>query len=107
MGAALHHTLFFDGEEVGDLNNGTYVIIKAKAGEHKLHADEAKDVITFTVEAGKTYYFRTELKMGLWKGHGKINAIPEAEGAKEFESWKADNLKYSPDLKKTDALEKP
>jgi hypothetical protein len=105
-GSALHHTITMDGVEIGDLNNGTYFVIKATPGEHKMHGDEAKDVFTFTVEAGKTYYFRTEIKIGLWKGHGKIGPVEATFGAQEFESWKA-KLKYSPDLKKTDVLEMP
>ncbi len=105
-GSALHHTIYLDGIEIADLNNGTYFVIKTTPGEHKLHADEAKDEFTFTVEAGKTYYFKTEIQMGFWKGHGKILPLEAAFGAKEFESMK-EKLKYSPDIKKPEALEMP
>jgi hypothetical protein len=108
VGSALHHTIYLDGEEIGDLNNGTYFIINAAPGEHKMHADEEKDVFSFTVEAGKTYYFRTALQMGFWKGHGKIEPVEAQYGAQEFAKWKEKGeLKYSPDLKKEDILEKP
>ena len=99
-----------DGKEIGDLNNGTYFIVKVAPGEHKMHADEPKDEFAFTVEAGKTYYFKTEIRMGLWKGHGKIGPIEAAFGAAEFTKWKGeDRLKYTPagDLKKVDLLEMP
>jgi hypothetical protein len=109
-GSALHHTIFLDGVEIGDLNNGTYFILKATPGEHKMHADESKDEFTFTVEAGKTYYFKTEIQVGFWKGHGKIGPIEATFGANEFKEWKGkDKLKYTPagDLRKPDALELP
>lgn len=107
-GAALHHSIFLDGVEIADLNNGTYFVIKATPGEHKLHADEEKDEFTFTVEAGKTYYFRTEIKVGFWKGHGKISPVESTFGEKEFGEWKSkEKLKYSPDIKKPDVLEMP
>jgi hypothetical protein len=110
VGAGLHHTISVDGTEIGDLNNGTYFIVKIAPGEHKMHADEKKDEFTFTVEAGKTYYFKTEIKMGVWKGHGKISLVDATLGADEFTKWKAeDRLKYTPagDLKKVDVLEMP
>lgn len=109
-GSALHHTISLDGVEIGDLNNGTYFIVKVAPGEHKMHADEKKDEFTFTVEAGKTYYFKTEIQMGFWKGHGKISPVEASFGAGEFTKWKGeDRLKYTPtgDLKKTDMLEMP
>jgi len=109
-GSALHHTIFVDGTEIGDLNNGTYFIVKVAPGEHKMRADEPKDEFTFTVEAGKTYYFKTEIQMGFWKGHGKIGPVEATFGAAEFTKWKEeDRLKYTPagDLKKKDVLEMP
>ncbi len=109
-GSALHHSIFLDGVEIGDLNNGTYFIIKVAPGEHKMHADEKKDEFAFTVEAGKTYYFKTEIQMGFWKGHGKISPVEAAFGAGEVTKWKAeDRLKYTPtaDLRKVDMLEMP
>ncbi len=105
-GSVLHHTIAMDGKDVADLNNGTYFVIKATPGEHKLHGDEAKEEITFKVEAGKTYYFRTELVMGLFKGHGKINAVEEATGVKEMTEWKA-KLKYTPEIRNPEIVEKP
>jgi hypothetical protein len=109
-GSALHHTIYLDGVEIGDLNNGTYFVIKATPGDHKMHADEAKDEFTFTVEAGKTYYFKTEIQMGFWKGHGKINPVEATFGANEFKGFQEKGkLTYTPagDLKKTDLLEMP
>lgn len=105
-GAALHHTITMDGKDVADLNNGTYFIIKATPGEHKLHGDEAKEEITFKVEAGKTYYFRTELVMGFFKGHGRILAMEETAAAKEFNEWKP-KLKYTPEIRNPEIVEVP
>jgi hypothetical protein len=105
-GSALHHTISMDGVEVANLNNGTYFVIKATPGEHKLHGDEPSEAFTIKVEAGKTYYFRTELKVGFWKGHGRLNPVLDSIGEKEMAEWK-EKLKYTPNIFKADILEMP
>jgi hypothetical protein len=105
-GAALHHDIFLDGKQVAELGNGSYFILKATPGAHKLRGDEEKEEVTLTVEPGKTYYFRTEVMFGFMKGHGKVNAVDEAAATKEFKEW-LPKLTYCTDLKTPDLFEKP
>lgn len=90
LGAALNTSVYVDDEEIADLDNGCYVIVKVKPGEHKLYADEKDDAFTVKVEAGKTYFYRMELAMGLWKGHGRLKEVDAGEGEKEFKEWNPD-----------------
>lgn len=93
-GSALRYTIWMDGVEVADLKNGSFFMIKAAPGEHKLHADEEKDEFTIVVEEGKTYYYRGDLKEGLWKGHGRLSPVDASFGEKEFNEW-LPKLKYT------------
>lgn len=105
-GALLHFTVCMDEKDVADLNNGTYFVIKATPGEHSFYADEKKDAFTMKIEAGKTYYFGSEVVMGFWKGNGRLVAMDEGVGAKTFEGLKA-KLTYSPELRDPAILEIP
>lgn len=106
MGAALHHDIFLDGKQVAEIGNGSYFILKATPGAHKLRGEEEKEEVAVTVEAGKTYYFRTQIMPGFMKGHGKVNAVEEAAATKEFAEW-LPKLKYCDDLKTPELFEKP
>jgi hypothetical protein len=101
VGAVLNTSVYIDDTEIADLDNGCYIIVKVKAGEHKIRADEKKDSFTVNVEAGKTYYYRMELTWGLWKGHGLLKQVDNAEGEKQFKEWK---LEYAPDIRMPDMI---
>jgi hypothetical protein len=87
LGAALNTSVHVDDVEIADLDNGCYVVVKVKPGEHSLYADEKDDAFTVKVEAGKTYFFRMELTWGLWKGHGRLKEVDAETGDKEFKEW--------------------
>jgi hypothetical protein len=101
LGAALNTSVHVDGVEIADMDNGCYIIVKVKPGEHKVYADAEKDALTVKVDAGKSYYFRMELAMGLWKGHGRLKEVDLATGEKEFKEWKLD---FAPDIRQPDMV---
>lgn len=103
VGAALNTSVHVDDLEIADMDNGCYIIVKVKPGEHKLYADEMEDAITVKVEAGKAYYFRMELAMGLWKGHGRLKEVDIATGEQEFKKW---NPEFSSDIRQPDMVVK-
>ncbi len=105
-GSALGFTIWMDDVEIADLKNGNYCVIKAAPGEHRLHADEKDDEFTFVVEAGKTYYYRTEIVMGLWKGHGKLAPVEASYGEQEFKKL-LPKLKYTRRIHTPELLENP
>jgi hypothetical protein len=102
-GAILNTSVFVDGVEVADMDNGTYLKVKVTPGDHTICGDEKKDELALTIEAGKTYYFRMALRAGFWKGHGKLEPVDEATGEKEFTGWKA-KLVYAKDIRKPDMV---
>jgi hypothetical protein len=105
-GSALSYTIWLDGAEVADLKNGTYFVIRATPGEHKLHADEEEDEFAFVVEAGKTYYYRAEMTVGVWKGHGRLAPVEASFGEMEFKKL-LPKLKYSKNIRNFDLVERP
>jgi hypothetical protein len=96
VGAILNTSVFLDEVELADMDNGCYIIAKAAPGAHAVRADEKKDTLPVNVEAGKVYYFRMELAVGLWKGHGRLKEVDATTGEKEFKEW---NLKFAPDIR--------
>ena len=61
--------MFDNGTRIGGLPNGAYFVYQAKPGVHKFTAStEATDEHVLTLEAGKTYYIRGEVTMGVMVG---------------------------------------
>jgi hypothetical protein len=103
VGAILNTSVYVDDMEIADLDNGCYIIVKVKPGEHKMYADEKDDAFTVKVEAGKTYFYRMELTWGLWKGHGRLKEVDFVEGEKEFKEW---NLDFASDIRRPEMVVK-
>ncbi len=87
VGAILNTSVYVDRVEVADLDPGTYVRVAVAPGPHTFWADEEKDAVTLDLQAGREYFFRMGLVPGLWKGHGRLEAVDEATGRAEFGSW--------------------
>lgn len=96
VGTALNTSVHIDGVEVAELDNGTYVRVRLGPGAHTFYADDERDALTVTVEAGREYYFRTELVSGAWGGHGKLQRVDAAAGAAEL---KAGTLKPATEIR--------
>lgn len=88
VGMALNTSVYVDGVEVAELDPGTYVKVRVSPGTHRVWADEEEDVVTIEATAGSTYYFRMELRPGMWKGHGQVVAMDAVAGAAEFADYK-------------------
>jgi hypothetical protein len=96
VGAMLNTSVYVDGTEIAELDPGTFVKVKLTPGTHRVWSDEEDDAVNVTAEAGKTYFFRMVLATGMWKGHGKMVAVDEATGSKEFAEYQckpADQIK--------------
>ena len=75
----------YEGEiKLGALKNGTFFFVDADPGEHKYRAKtEAGEDVTIKVEAGKTYYARGSVKMGVFAGRPELLEVSASEaGAK-------------------------
>lgn len=81
-----------DGDQtVGTLQSGTYFYYPATPGTHTFTAKtEASNGLTLDIEAGKTYYVRGSISMGVLVGHPKLELS-------DANSWQAQfgDLKYA------------
>ena len=102
-GAILNTSVFVDDVEIADMDNGTYLKVKVISGEHTIRADEKRDEMVVSFEAGKIYYFRMGLAFGFWKGHGKLEPVDATTGAKQFTEWKP-KLVYAKDIRKPEMV---
>jgi len=83
-GGGVSYKVFDNGTRIGGLPNGAYFVYQAKPGVHKFTAStEVTDEKALTVEAGKTYYIRGEVQMGVLVGRPHLIIVDrqEAEGA--------------------------
>lgn len=83
-GGGVSYKVFDNGTRIGGLPNGAYFVYQAKPGVHKFTAStEVTDEKPLTVEAGKTYYVRGEVQMGLFVGRPHLIIVDrqEAESA--------------------------
>jgi hypothetical protein len=101
VGLALHTSVYVDGVEVAELENGAYVRLAIAPGPHAFHADDEKDTIKVNLEPARNYYFRMELVPGLWRRNGDLKSVDEKTGAAEFKDW---NLKLAKEIRKPEMV---
>jgi len=82
VGTALRFQLAVDGLTKGALAPGTYQWITVAPGEHSIVASGSENSaeVKVTVEAGKNYFFRMGVNMGVMTGRVRLDPIPEDEG---------------------------
>ena len=81
-GGGVSYKVFDNGTRIGGLPNGAYFVYQAKPGVHKFTAStEVTDEKPLTVEAGKTYYIRGEVQMGLFVGRPHLIIVDKQEAA--------------------------
>jgi hypothetical protein len=81
-GAALSKRLSVDGVAIGSSAKGIYFHLEVKPCEHTLatQSEFGDNTLKFTAEAGKNYFFRQYIKMGVFIGGSGIQAVSEEEG---------------------------
>ena len=73
-------SVFCDGNELVQMDNGRYVAIRLAAGKHVIHLSNKKKGFAIDMGPGQTYYFRVSMEMGMWGNHGKLT-LEDAETA--------------------------
>src|SRR5882762_7097625 len=69
VGGGVSYKVFDNGARIGGLPNGAYFVYQATPGAHKFTAStESTAEHVLTLEAGKTYYIRGEVHMGVMVG---------------------------------------
>jgi hypothetical protein len=98
-GSVLLDEITFDSQECGSLANDTYLFGAVAPGEHTLLVSNANatpsEVVHFTAEAGKNYYFKVNVKsvivlLGLAPTRYQmvVDQIPETNGQKLVRQFK-------------------
>ena len=79
-----------DGEtRIGGLPNGSYFVYDATPGSHTFSAaTEARAERTLKIEAGKSYYIRGEIEMGMFVGRPYLTIVDPQEGAAAIKGLK-------------------
>jgi hypothetical protein len=70
-------------KRIGGVSNGTYFIHELAPGTHVFAVEDRlgkHPSRALTLEAGKRYYLRTELKMGVWDAQPYLTIVHDAEG---------------------------
>ena len=84
VGRVLKPPVYCDGILLGYIQNGTYLDVKVPAGTHKFSSEENPAGLTVTVEPGKDYYFRTDLRPGFWVGSFALVMVMPEQGKSDM-----------------------
>lgn len=81
MGSAIKLPLLLDNESIGDTGPHTFAFRQIEPGKHTITSKAEKDAtLDFTAEAGKNYYVRQEVKMGVWAARTGLVLEDESTG---------------------------
>ncbi len=87
VGSAISYTVHAGDAPVVKLVNGGYRTYVAEPGETEFWAKtEARTSVTERLEAGKTYYLRGGVGVGLVAGRPKLSFVPAEQGQTEIAS---------------------
>jgi len=88
-GKAIRFNLNHSEGSIGQLLSGTYLYKYLEPGEHKFWSQAiSQDSITLNVEAGKTYYVKGEVTMGVLAGRPKFTQMSQSEALTDLEKLK-------------------
>lgn len=81
VGKALKKDLWLDGKCIGESGPDVFFRTEATPGKHTLSTESefSPNDLSIMLEAGKIYFYRQFIKMGLMKGGADLEAMPEAE----------------------------
>jgi len=84
FGAALRKAVSIDGSVIGTTAKNTYFYKVIDPGSHTLSTESefGDNSIDFDADAGKNYYARQYIKMGVFVGGSGIEMVSEEEGKK-------------------------
>ena len=85
VGQALTKTVFVDAKSIGTSANKVYFYKEVPAGKHTIstQSEFSDNALEITVEAGKHYFIRQYIKMGVFVGGANLELVSEEEGKKE------------------------
>ena len=85
VGQALKKLVSVDGKPVGQSANQVYFYNEITPGNHTISTESefSDNSVTFQAEAGKNYFARQYIKLGVFIGGAGVEMVSEEEGKKE------------------------
>jgi hypothetical protein len=82
VGKALKKDVWLDGRCIGESAPDTFFYTETSPGKHTLSTESefSPNDLAIMVEAGKNYFYRQFIKMGLVKGGADLEAMPDEQG---------------------------
>jgi hypothetical protein len=81
VGKALKKDVWLDGKCIGESAPDVFFYTEAAAGQHTLSTESefSPNDLSILVEAGKNYFYRQFIKMGLMVGGADLESMPEEQ----------------------------
>jgi hypothetical protein len=86
VGGALKKDLWIDGKCVGESAPNTFFYSEVEGGKtHKVETESefSPNALEMMFEAGKNYFIRQYIKLGVFVGGADLEQIPEEQGKKD------------------------
>jgi len=88
-GKAIRFNINHAEGSLGQLLSGTYLYKYVEPGQHKFWSQAiSQDSITINVEAGKKYYVKGEVGMGVFAGRPQFTQMSESDALADLERLK-------------------
>lgn len=82
FGAALKKDIWLDGKCIGESAPNVFFFTEVAPGNHKVSTESefSPNDLALLVEAGKNYFVRQFIKMGVFVGGAGLETVPEEQG---------------------------
>jgi hypothetical protein len=82
VGKALKKDVWMDGKCIGESGPDTFFYTETSPGKHTLSTESefSPNDLAILLEAGKSYFYRQFIKMGLVRGGADLEAMPDEQG---------------------------
>mgnify|MGYP000090626027 CR=1 FL=1 len=100
QGSAINFNIIANGVKIGELDNGAYTKRTLKPNTYKIHSKTmAIDRIsTFVFEAGKTYFIRSFIEMGIWVSSIRFSLMHKDDALQEMRKSRIQLGDYEKDI---------
>jgi hypothetical protein len=87
-GGGLNIMMMDNGVQISRIQNGQFIKYYAAPGKHTFRSDTIAidKAVEFNVEAGKSYFVRTDLRQGMWAGTWHLSRVSPDEALRELKT---------------------
>jgi hypothetical protein len=70
-----------NGQEVGNIGAKSYILLNLLPGRYTIESHAENDsMLSLSIQAGKNYFVRQEVKMGFWEARCRLEQVDETTG---------------------------